>query len=210
MFSGIIEESAVVQQFIQTTEPFRLTVTSELDHSDTGVGDSICIDGVCLTVVELRDGTLSFDLARETVRRSTLGDLKSGDRVNLERSLKLGGRLHGHFVSGHVDGVITLKSRENDGNCDRLVWDFPSELAPYFATKGSVSISGISLTVGEVSELSFSVYIVPHTADVTTLNRLKPGDRANVEVDMLARYLHQMISDRIEPNAGSKRAGSPG
>jgi len=208
MFSGIVEESAIVQQFAQTTEPFRLTIASKLDHSDTEIGDSICIDGVCLTVVQLGDGNLSFDLARETVRRSTLGNLKVGDRVNLERSLRLGGRLHGHFVSGHVDGVIILESRENDGNCDRLAWTFPAELAPYFAPKGSVSISGISLTVGEVSGLTFSVYIVPHTADVTTLKTLKPGDQANVEVDMLARYLYQMISDRKEPDNKFKQTGS--
>jgi len=200
MFSGIVEESASVHQLVDQCEPFKLVIKSALDHKETGLGDSICIDGVCLTVVDIKDDLLSFDLARETVRRSTLGELKSGDRVNLERSLKLEDRLHGHFVSGHVDGVLSLVSRTNDGNCDKLVWRFPPELAPYFASKGSVSISGISLTIGEVESDTFSVYIVPHTSKMTNLSDLQPGSSANVEIDILARYVNRLISAKSQPN----------
>ncbi len=194
MFSGIVEESASVLAFDKGRDPVRLVIRSNLDHSETKLGDSICISGVCLTVVQKHNADLSFDLAAETLRRSTLGTLKVGEKVNLERSLQLGARLHGHFVFGHVDATIELVSRTNDGKCDRLEWRFPAELRPYFASKGSVSVSGVSLTVGEVSAQTFSVYIIPHTSDITILSSLHVGAKANVEVDMLARYVYNMQS----------------
>lgn len=196
MFSGIVEESAHVVSIEKTKEPVRLVVKSALDHSGTKLGDSICISGVCLTVVAREGGTLSFDLAQETLRRSTLGSLRNGEKVNLERSLQLGDRLHGHFVFGHVDATIELVSRTNDGKCDRLEWKFSPELRSYFASKGSVSISGVSLTLGEVTDSTFSVYIIPHTSDITILSSIAVGGKANLEIDMLARYVHESLSHR--------------
>jgi riboflavin synthase len=152
---------------------------------------------VCLTVVEHDGrGRLSFDLASETLRRSTLGLRKAGDRVNLERSLALGDRLHGHFVFGHVDARIKLLARRSEGTCDRLVWSLPVELQHLVVAKGSVSLSGVSLTVGEVEAGSFSVYIIPHTAALTTLHGLAVGDEANFEVDMLARYVNAALTGK--------------
>lgn len=194
MFSGIVEESAQIVSIDTAREPVRLVVKSGLDHAATKLGDSICISGVCLTVVAREGGTLSFDLAQETLRRSTLGTLKNGDRVNLERSLQLGDRLHGHFVFGHVDATIELVGRTNDGKCDRLEWKFPAGLRPYFASKGSVSISGVSLTLGEITDSTFSVYIIPHTSDITILSSIPVGGRANLEIDMLARYVHESLT----------------
>jgi len=194
VFSGIVEEAATVASYRQSADEAKLVIQSRLDHSKTRLGDSICIDGVCLTVVAHDGkGALSFDLASETIRRSTLGGKKSGDKVNLERSLALGDRLHGHFVFGHVDARITLLMRKNEGTCDRLLWSLPPEFRHMVVSKGSVSLSGVSLTVGEVDDKSFSVYIIPHTSDVTTLQSLKVGDEANFEVDMLARYVNSAL-----------------
>jgi riboflavin synthase len=196
MFAGIVEESAVVRNFDRSREPHRLVVSSGLDHSETQLGDSIAIDGCCLTVVKKEKGELSFDVSAETVRRSTMSGLQVGSKVNLERSLSLGSRIHGHLVSGHVDAAVKLLSRTNDGNCDRYAFELPAALRPFIATKGSISVSGISLTVGEIDDSSFCVYIVPHTASVTTLTSLQPGARVNIEVDMLARYVVNALASR--------------
>lgn len=193
MFSGIVEEAAEVVS-ISRNDPARLVIRSRLDHSKSMIGDSIAIDGVCLTLVEKSGQNLSFDVLNETLRRSSLGSLASGMRVNLERSLEVGSRLHGHFVFGHVDATIELIRREPDGNCDRLTWSLPDGYGMFLVSKGSVSISGISLTVGEVTRDTFSVYIIPHTAEITILSGMKPGMRANLEVDMLARYVHSIMS----------------
>lgn len=194
MFSGIVEECAEVIELKEAHPASRLVIRSGLDHEETCLGDSIAISGVCLTVVENKNGLLSFELASETLRRTTLGELARGSPVNLERSLRVNSRLHGHFVFGHVDSVISLLARERDGECDKLVWELPAPLRGFIAPKGSISISGVSLTVGEVLEDRFSVYIIPHTAHLTTLGTLKAGASANVEIDMLARYVHSLLS----------------
>lgn len=193
MFSGIVEESAKVAEFSKLDGLARLTVRSGLDHSKTKLGDSILINGVCLTVVKKDGAELTFELALETLRRTTMGDIKAGDIVNLERSLALGDRLHGHFVFGHVDSTAKLLSREPDGGCERLTFSLPEEYRSCVVTKGSISLSGVSLTVGETGSDRFCVYIVPHTAEVTILSSLKPGDRVNIEVDMLARYVQASL-----------------
>ena len=193
MFSGIIEEAAEVSAMSVENGAARITIKSRLDHAETNLGDSIAINGVCLTVVEKRDGMLSFDAVAETLRRSTLGTLKPGARVKLERSLQVNARLHGHFVFGHVDATARLLARSTDGNSDRLTFELPKDYRGYVVPKGSVSLSGISLTVGEVTEDAFSVYIEPHTAEVTTLGDLKIGERVNFEVDMLARYVFSAV-----------------
>ena len=193
MFSGIVEEAGEVIELKKESSPYRLIIKTSLDITDTNLGDSICVQGVCLTVVAKivapPGGMLSFDVVPETLRRSTLGSLQVGDSVNLERSLKLGARLHGHFVFGHVDGTARLVSKLKEGKDSvKLTFRYPPELRKFLAKKGSIAISGVSLTLGEVGAESFSVYLVPHTLNVTTLSSLQIGGKVNVEIDMLARY----------------------
>ncbi|NLF25307.1 MAG: riboflavin synthase [Deltaproteobacteria bacterium] len=201
MFSGIIEESAKVVSVARVSGGGRLELLSALDHSGTKVGDSISVSGVCLTVCSLRGKQIVFDISEETLRRSSLGSLRAGDAVNLERSLVLGGRIHGHLVFGHVDTVVSLITREEEGNSLKLVWSLPDEWQPYLVPKGSVALAGVSLTVGEVMPGRFAVYLIPHTLKVTTLLSLRPGDVANLEVDMLARYVGSMIASKQTPSA---------
>jgi len=193
MFSGIVEEAAKVIRVEGSSSLKTITVESSLDHIDTKLGDSICITGICLTVVKKEGKAISFEVSAESLRRSTLGDLRPGERVNLERSLVLGDRIHGHLVFGHVDAVITLISRRKEGESERLEWRFPVEYKKFLAPKGSVSIYGVSLTVGEVEGDKFSVYAIPHTLAVTTLASIAVGQKANLEVDMLARYVQAAI-----------------
>ena len=195
MFSGIVEETGVVVELQKERVPYRLRVKSGLNLRDTKVGCSISVEGVCLTVVAKKKQELSFDLAPETIRRSTLGGLKPGDGVNLERSLKLGDRIHGHFVFGHVDGVARLLSRVNEGeDAIKLTFRMPNELRRYLAPKGSVSLAGVSLTLGPVTDSTLCVYIIPHTLKVTSLGRLQPGEKVNIEIDMLARYTAEQVN----------------
>lgn len=189
MFSGIIEEAGVIQSFTISTDTKRLIVTVTTDHSDTALGDSIAVNGVCLTVVEKSKTTLAFDVAEETLRRTTLGSLVAGNRVNLERSLAVGDSISGHFVFGHVDTTAVLREKISEGVNTRMVWEIAPEYMRYIAPKGSISIAGVSLTIGEVTERSFSVYIIPHTFEKTNLATLTIGEHANIEVDMLARYV---------------------
>lgn len=196
MFAGIVEEAATITQIERKSGLTRLSVQTTLDIETTKLGDSICIEGVCLTVVEKKQNSVLFELSDETLRRSTLGGLQIGARVNFERSLKVGSRIDGHFVFGHVDGTAELLSREPDGECERLTWGLPEALIGFVAEKGSVSLGGVSLTVGEVGKDRFSVYIIPHTAQVTTLGDVPIGGRVNFEVDMLARYVHAALRGR--------------
>lgn len=184
MFGGIVEELARVVE----VRPGELKVQSCLDHSSTRVGDSIAINGACLTVTR-KELTLSFDMSPETMRRTTLGTLRRGDQVHLERALIIGARLHGHFVTGHVDAAIALRRRERAGNSDRLVFELPHPYCGLIIEKGSVCLSGVSLTVAEVMKDAFSVYVVPHTGDATLLTTMQPGAMVNLEVDILSRYV---------------------
>lgn len=205
MFSGIVEEAALVSAFEARSAPAALVVESVVVDDSTRVGDSICIDGVCLTVLEHKGRCLRFELAPETLRRSALGSLAAGRRVNLERSLKVDGRVHGHFVFGHVDGVAKLLARTRDGECVRLAFELPSDLSPLVAPKGSISVSGVSLTVGEVKPGEFSVYLLPYTLRQTTLGELQVGEQVNLEVDMLARYVQRLLA--AHEGAGGSHLG---
>ena len=193
MFAGIVEEAAVIEKIVEGKEHRRIVVRSSLDLRDTKEGDSICISGTCLTVVAHEGSLLSFDVIAETLRRTSLGQRKVGHRVNMERSIRMGERNSGHFVFGHVDGVAELVERNVDGESMRLVWRYPNSLGGYFAPKGSVGIDGVSLTVGEVTSDVLSVYIIPHTAEITTLGSVKIGETANLEIDMLSRYVRSHL-----------------
>ena len=194
MFSGIVEESAQIIGLNPVDAGAHLIVDSLLDHTNTKLGDSILVDGVCLTLVKKEGSQLSFDLAEETLRKTALGSLKQGAKVNLERSLFTWLTCAWTFLFfGHVDTVAEVLTKKDEGNSVRLEFKLEKDLLKYLAPKGSVSVSGVSLTVGEVSESGFSVYIIPHTGDVTTLLTKNIGEEVNIEIDMLARYVHRMI-----------------
>lgn len=202
MFSGIVEEMAVAAALKRRSGGLCLAVESELDHSAAKIGDSIAIEGVCLTVRSIRGRRLEFDLSEETARRSTLALLRPGAPVNLERSIQLGARLHGHLVFGHIDATVALKERVPEGASWRYSFELPQELRSMAAPKGSLALNGVSLTVGEVGAGYFNVYVVPHTASITTLGRLAPGGRANLEIDILARYVRAHLTGLADVNDG--------
>lgn len=194
MFTGIIEAIGIIQSLTKNDGDCRLSVYSEkFDFNDISLGDSVAVSGVCLTVTELGDSTFSADVSNETLNCTNFGDLVVGSLVNLEKSLKPESRLSGHLVSGHVDGLATLQSKDNDGDSLYLVFTAPVELAHYIARKGSVCIDGISLTVNEVKGINFSVNIILHTANETTMHELEVGQEINLEVDLISRYLERLL-----------------
>lgn len=195
MFTGIIEAVGTIRNIEPRNGDWRLTVeTGKLEMSDVKLGDSIATNGVCLTAVELGANSYVADVSNETLKVTTLGDLKVGDPVNLEKALRLQDRLGGHLVSGHVDGVGQVVSMTPEGRSCRYRFSAPVELAKYIAAKGSICINGISLTVNEVEGREFGVNIVPHTRDETTIKYLQVGSPVNLEVDLLARYLERMLT----------------
>jgi riboflavin synthase len=194
MFSGIIEEKGVIEK-VMTKENFAtIAIKTNAVHKGTKVGDSICVDGVCLTVTSKKGAVLSFDLMKETLDATTMKHYKPKRAVNLERSLKVNGRLGGHFVSGHVDCVGILKKVVTLPNYVEFQMAITKPLMRYIVPKGSVTLDGVSLTVGEVKKEQFSVYLIPHTLDVTTFGLKEQGAEMNVETDILAKYV---LQDRI-------------
>jgi len=194
MFTGIIEATGQLAQSLETGSDRRLRINVDgIDLSQVKPGDSIAVNGCCLTAVELDEQSFAADVSIESLERTTLGRLAIGDAVNLERALTLATPLGGHLVSGHIDGVGEVVSRQPAGRSE--VWRFraPQALAHYIAEKGSIAIDGISLTVNEVAEREFAVNIVPHTAAVTTLGDYQPGHAINIEVDLVARYLERLL-----------------
>lgn len=202
MFTGIITQKAILQNRAQQGADARLCFG--VGHgflADCKEGDSIAVSGVCLTAVELEKDRFSADVSVETLDKTTLGTWHEGREVNLEKSLRAADRLGGHMVSGHVDGRGKLKSVSKDGHSRLLEFELPAALAIYVAVKGSICIDGVSLTVNTVHDSEenhsrFSVCIIPHTLDVTTLGQLGPGDEVNLEVDMIARYLERLQAGR--------------
>ena len=197
MFTGIVEEIGTVEAIEHRGEgtDARLRVRGPLVVSDAHLGDSICVSGVCLTVTELPgDGTFFADVMPETLRRSALEDVGVSSPVNLERALPVGGRYGGHVVQGHVDGVGTILSRSPGERWDDVEIGLAPELARYVAEKGSIAVSGISLTVTHVTDDSFGVSLIPTTLEATTLGTLAPGARVNLEVDVLAKYTERLLS----------------
>jgi len=194
MFTGIIQDVGQVASREMRGVDARLVITTKnLDLTDTAIGDSICVQGVCLTVVALTPDSFTADVSHETLSLTTLGDLKAGSSVNLEPALRAGDRLGGHLVSGHVDGVAQVSATSTDGDSLRVKITVPAELARYIARKGSVTVNGVSLTVNEVEGATFGVNLIPHTQAVTTLGRLQPGTRVNLEVDQMARYAERLL-----------------
>ena len=194
MFTGIIEEIGTVQSVKRGAKSSQLTVKAVKVTADIHTGDSINTNGVCLTVTDFGKDFFTADVMPETMSRSTLGKLVPGSPVNLERALQLGGRLGGHFVSGHIDGPGRIENRWKDDNAEWFRIAPGREILRYMAVKGSVAIDGISLTVTGIDDSTFTVSVIPHTRHVTTLAGKKIGDAVNVECDMIAKYLERLIN----------------
>ncbi|MEV7985531.1 riboflavin synthase [Micromonospora sp. NPDC085948] len=198
MFTGIIEELGDIVRVTATAgDSARVAVRGPLVTSDARHGDSIAVNGVCLTVVDVTDGVFTADVMGETLRRSALGALNVGDRVNLERAAALGSRLGGHLVQGHVDGVGELISREPAEQWETVRFRLPAALSRYVVEKGSITIDGVSLTVAEVGADEFAVGLIPTTLALTTLGAKGVGDPVNLEVDVLAKYVERLLGDRL-------------
>ena len=193
MFTGLVAELGSVEKLAQQGNSFHLTVAATNVMQNLKIGDSVAVNGVCLTVVRLGDASFTADVMPETVRLTNIGLLHAGDRVNLERTLRLCDGLDGHIVSGHVEGLGTIASRRPDGIAMVVTITTPPELLKYIIKKGSIAIDGISLTVTEVTETSFSVSLIPHTAKETTLGFKDVGDRVNLETDIIAKYVERML-----------------
>jgi len=198
MFTGIVTDVGRVASLARATgtTDTRIAITTRVPLEDVVLGASIACSGCCLTVVEKTAGRFDVQVSAETLARTTLGAWTVGSPVNLERSLKLGDELGGHLVSGHVDGVATVVSRQPEAGSTRFVFELPAGFERLVATKGSIALDGVSLTVNEVEGTRFGVNIIPHTSENTTFADLKPGDRVNFEIDMLARYVARQLDKR--------------
>lgn len=197
MFTGIVEETGTITEIVEAVGSIRLQVRSDICGSDARLGDSIAVNGCCLTVIDITHesgGTkLSFDLLRETWNRTNLHATQKGSSVNLERALPASGRLHGHFVSGHIDNTGRIEIFEQRGADWYLRVNAPADLLRYVVFKGSIAVDGISLTVAEVTTDSFAVWIIPHTYEITALRERKPNHLINLEADLLAKYVEKII-----------------
>jgi riboflavin synthase len=194
VFTGLIREVGRVASVAGGRDGVRLDVVAPRTAAGAQVGDSVAINGVCLTVVSVADGRLAFDAVPETLERSSLGRLAAGARVNLEPALRAGEPLGGHYVQGHVDGVGTVRSVEDEGDGKRIWFDAPPELLRYVVEKGSVAVEGTSLTVADLDGGGFAVALIPHTLSETTLGALEPGDPVNLEADVLAKYVERLLA----------------
>ena len=193
MFTGIVEEVGRVVSLRRGARSRVLEIGGDVIFSDLRLGDSVSVEGVCLTVSDLSSGSFCADVMNETLQHSTLGDIKQGQAVNLERALAANGRFGGHIVSGHIDGTGTIKSIKRDDNAIRYHFNASPDIVRYVVRKGSIAIDGISLTVVSVWGDGFDVSIIPHTAQLTTLSRKAAGDRVNLECDILGKYVEKLV-----------------
>jgi riboflavin synthase len=200
MFTGLVEELATVAEAVRTGQrrslSLHMTIRAPLVAKDAQIGDSIAVNGCCLTVVKKIRNLLSFEAGSETLRRTNFGRLQPGHRVNLERSLKLGDRLGGHLVSGHIDGLGSVLRRRDEGAWSNLVIRAPRPLMRQVVNKGSIAVDGVSLTVVAADRDRFSVALIPHTLAHTTLGKLGVGDAVNLETDLLAKYVQRQLESR--------------
>ena len=194
MFTGLVREVGTVASLEGGVDGVRIEIDAPETARGAALGDSIAIDGVCLTVVAAADGRFAFDAVPETLDRTALGTLEPGSRVNLEPALRAGDALGGHYVQGHVDGVGTVRSVEPEGDGSRIWFDAPPELLRYLVEKGSIAVQGTSLTVAGVDDAGFAVALIPHTLGATTLGALAPGARVNLEADVLAKYVEKLLA----------------
>ena len=198
MFTGICEECGSIRQITDTGCGRRLTIKAAVVLDGSKVGDSIAVDGICLTATSLGKDFFTADVSEETLRYTVLGQRRPGDFVNLERALRVGDRLGGHIVSGHVDGTGVVKRIERDGDSFLYTFTSDDEILGRIIKKGSVTVNGISLTVAELTDDDFSIEVIPHTLSVTNIGKLKPGDIVNLENDMIGKYVEHFLSEKNE------------
>ena len=194
MFTGLTEGTGKLVRVEPRGKDMCLRILASFDLLDLNIGESVSVDGVCLTVVSCEGRTFSADVSQETLNRSTLARCRQGNEVNLERALRLGDRLGGHLVNGHVDGLAKVVAAEKKGNSWVFVFEIGAELGRYLIEKGSVAVNGVSLTVNRCDARSFEVNVVPHTARMTTLEQLRVGDEVNIEVDIIGKYVEKFVS----------------
>ncbi len=204
MFTGIIEEIGRMRVVKSSEKSARMTLEARTVLEDVTLGDSIAVNGVCLTVVAHDGVSFTADISPESLRATTLGELRRGDPVNLERALRAGGRFGGHMVSGHVDGVGRMTGMTQEGNATVIAFSAPREILELSVPKGSIAVDGISLTINELDASSFSVSIIPHTGEWTTLLRKRVGDRVNLESDMIGKYVYRFLSRRKREDGGGE------
>lgn len=202
MFTGLVAELGTVQRLARQGSSYHLTVGAKKVLDNLKIGDSVAVNGACLTVVRMDEGGFTADVMPETVRLTNIGSLQPGSKVNLERTLRLCDGLDGHIVSGHVEGLGTISEQRPEGIAVVVTIATPPELLKYIIKKGSIAIDGISLTVTEVTDTSFSVSLIPHTAKETTLGFKKVGDSVNLETDILGKYVEGMLTWNKQTQAG--------
>lgn len=194
MFTGIIEEIGIIRNIVKGSRSIKLTITAKKVLENTNLGDSIAVNGVCLTVTALGKDGFTADVMPESMSKTNMGRLKPGDRVNLERALTLSSRLGGHIVSGHIDGVGDIINMEKDDNAVRVTLTSVPKVMKYIVSEGSVTLDGVSLTVAHLGDNDFTVSLIPHTAQVTTLLDKKVGDKLNIENDVVGKYVERLLS----------------
>lgn len=200
MFTGIIEELGQVREIEKRGEDARIVIEARTVTEGSSDGDSIAVNGVCLTALDVQPKSFAADVSKETLFRSTLGNLKPGLPVNLERAVTPATRLGGHIVQGHVDARGTLLGSENHGDSWTFRFAYPKEIARYLVFKGSVAVEGISLTIAELTDDYFEIAVIPKTWEVTNFSQLKPGDEVNLEVDVIGKYVERLLTDRAKSN----------
>ena len=198
MFTGIIEETGKVEAVAKGSNSTVITIAAVKVLEDTKIGDSIAVNGVCLTVTSISGRKFSADVMAETLRRSSLGSLKHGSMVNLERAMAANGRFGGHIVSGHIDGVGVISSFEKEDNAVWVEIETPAKILRYIVEKGSITIDGISLTVAKLTDSSFAVSVIPHTGEETTLLNRNPGDIVNLENDIVGKYVERLMNFKTD------------
>lgn len=207
MFTGLVEELGKIKSITKGTKSARLTIEGQVVLQDVKLGDSIAVNGTCLTVVEYTQRSFTADVMPETVRSTVLAELKPGDVVNLERTLRLGDRLGGHIVSGHVDGVGVIRSKERSDNAIVVTIEAPPQVMRYIIAKGSIAIDGTSLTIVDYGADWFSVSLIPHTASLTTVGLKETGSKVNLEADVLGKYVAKLLGLQ---NGDEKKQASSG
>ena len=200
LFTGIIEGSGIIKKIDLKKEGAILTIETDINLSETKIGDSIAVNGACLTAVSLEKGLFRVDMAPETINRTTFKKASAGTKVNIERALRLSDRLDGHLVSGHIDGTGTIASKVKKSNAWIITINVPHKLADQMIEKGSIAIDGISLTINRCSNKDFEISVIPHTAKMTTIERKNVGDEVNIETDMLGKYVENFLNKK---NTGS-------
>lgn len=198
MFTGIVEEMGAVTMMEKTLAGSRMTILAETVLGDLKTGDSVSVNGICLTVVSRGERDFSVDVSPETLSVTTLGRLMPGAPVNLERPMKLNERIGGHLVAGHVDGVGTIRIRQQEGNAIYFTIEAPPDILRYCVLKGSITVDGISLTINDVTSHGFTIAVIPHTAKVTTLGLKQVNDPVNLEADLIGKYVERLLQERSQ------------